>query len=494
MKKTTVTFLILMIMVVSLSGNVYGEELNDFKDMNTHWSKEAVNDLVSKEIINGYKDNTFKPNNNITRAEFVKLVFKATDQKLLEGNIFEDTKGHWAKDYIHTLVTIKGIDKEEYGDYYKPNKDITRLEMTKMIIRSFGFDESAKMFAGEKTIFDDDNKISYNDKGYVTVANQINIVSGYPDNTFKPDGDATRAEASMLISKALTILSKKNNENIDMTKNYNQINNLNFNMFNTDGKYLYYSNGKDKSSLYRMSLKTGQKNQISELRDAFRIQLTEDYIVFSFWNDELGKANIAKTDYAGNLLKTYNIYPRRMQVVRNTLIVMDNEEDSILKINLDNDEINDLNINTSDIAINDDFLFYTTDNEIKKMNIETERKTTFKKGDVPISLSIFDDSLIFTDFFNRQEIVEKTISNDNKTIYKLKDSLNSYLTTEDFIYYTKESDLGLYSFNKETLKEEKLFDKEVSFLNLIGNKIYFYNGYGGTIYYYDIENNKINEL
>lgn len=183
----------------------FKEVVGRFNDMGNHWSDVTIGKLVDLGVIDGYEDGTFKPNDKVTRAEFSKMVYTSANLEEIEGNSFTDTSNHWAKDYINTLVEIGGIDKTEYGDNYNPNKNITRLEMAKMVVRTWGLEDDAKAKAGVKTSFNDDLDIEDEDKGYIIIASDNEIIKGYPDNTFKPDGEATRAEASTIIVNTLEV-------------------------------------------------------------------------------------------------------------------------------------------------------------------------------------------------------------------------------------------------------------------------------------------------
>jgi hypothetical protein len=180
--------------------------------MQSHWAKLTVETLVDLGVINGYTDGTFKPNNTITRSEFAKLVRTALKLELLTGNSFNDTAKNWAKSEIHTLVVNGGISKSEYGENFYPNKNITRLEMAKIIVRAVGLNDKAIEKTGNTTQFTDDNLIATADKGYIIIASENKIINGLPDKRFNPNGEATRAEASQMIVNMLNYL--KNVEEI----------------------------------------------------------------------------------------------------------------------------------------------------------------------------------------------------------------------------------------------------------------------------------------
>jgi hypothetical protein len=188
-------------------GDEYLKELvSKFKDMENNWAKLTVGTLIDLGIIDGYSDGTFKPNNTITRSEFTKLVRTAMKYELVIGNTFKDTTTNWAKNEIHTVVVNGGIDKVEFGENFYPNKNITRIEMAKMIVRSLGLDAKAKAKAGNTTQFTDDNQIGSADKGYIIIASENKIINGYLDKSFKPNGEATRAEASQMIVNMLNYI------------------------------------------------------------------------------------------------------------------------------------------------------------------------------------------------------------------------------------------------------------------------------------------------
>jgi len=178
-----------------------------FIDMGSHWADVTIGKLIELGVINGYGDGTFRPDNTITRAEFSTIVRKAFKYDEAEGNSFEDTSNHWAKNEVHTLVVSGVIDKAEYGDLYMPDKNITRIEMAKMIVRAVGLGEQAVDMAGNDTRFIDNTDIPSADRGYIIIASDKGIINGYPDLTFKPYGEATRAEASTMVINALDYLT-----------------------------------------------------------------------------------------------------------------------------------------------------------------------------------------------------------------------------------------------------------------------------------------------
>ncbi len=173
----------------------------NLSDIKGHWAEKTITELVATEAIAGYPDGTFKPDQGISRAEFATIVVKAFQLPEKNGKVFEDTANHWAQNFIATAAA-NGI-VSGYGDTtFGPNDPITREQMAVMIVKAV---KLLEVYEG-KTFVDTD-KISDWAKNAVVTASGKNIISGYPDNTFRPQNNATRAEAATVIIKSLKLAS-----------------------------------------------------------------------------------------------------------------------------------------------------------------------------------------------------------------------------------------------------------------------------------------------
>jgi len=171
--------------------------LSDIKD---HWAEKTIAELVASGAIGGYPDGTFKPDQGISRAEFATIVVKAFQLPEKTGKVFEDTANHWAKNFIATAAAngiVSGYSDTTFG----PNDHITREQMAVMIVKA------AKLVESQGKTFVDTDKVSDWAKNAVVTASGKNIMSGYPDNTFRPKNNATRAEAATVIIKSLKLAS-----------------------------------------------------------------------------------------------------------------------------------------------------------------------------------------------------------------------------------------------------------------------------------------------
>lgn len=168
-----------------------------FTDVAGHWAQNTINELVALGAINGYPDGTFKPDHNITRAEFTTVLVKAFKLENKEDKSFADTAAHWAKDYISSAAAhgvVSGYDMYTFA----PDDLITREQMAVMVCNAAKLPSTA-----EETYFTDSNQISAWARGAINVATNHKIMMGYPDNTIRPLNNATRAEAVTVIINTL---------------------------------------------------------------------------------------------------------------------------------------------------------------------------------------------------------------------------------------------------------------------------------------------------
>lgn len=100
------------------------------------WFNESVCTLANAGIISGYPDGTFKPNANVTRAEFSAMIARMFSVSYVGNDMFEDINGHWAESYINILAKL-GILKGDNGNA-DPNANLTRAQAAAMCNRLVG--------------------------------------------------------------------------------------------------------------------------------------------------------------------------------------------------------------------------------------------------------------------------------------------------------------------------------------------------------------------
>lgn len=177
-------------------------------DIRGHWAENSINDLVDQEIISGYPDGTFRPDAEITRAEFTCLIIKAFEMESDSNIAFTDTAQHWAKQGI-SIAKANGIVSGYNDNYFGPEDPITREQMAVMMVKLINSQTN------DLTVeFKDKDSIS--DWALAAVVNAVDngILCGYQDNTFRPDKSLTRAEAVAVTSASLK-LSRDSYSDVD---------------------------------------------------------------------------------------------------------------------------------------------------------------------------------------------------------------------------------------------------------------------------------------
>lgn len=176
---------------------------------NDAWYLSYVEDLVNQNIICGRNDDIFDPQGGITRAEFAKILAYASGDDLDDykaDSNFEDCIGHWSENNINWAYQ-NGVVKGMSDDIFAPNDNITRQEMASMLVRYKDYKGMELTKVNAPIRFDDEAKIAFWAKADVAIMQQAGVIHGKPGNIFDPTGNATRAEASKMVSTFLRCIA-----------------------------------------------------------------------------------------------------------------------------------------------------------------------------------------------------------------------------------------------------------------------------------------------
>ena len=149
--------------------------------------------------VQGYPDGTVKPAGNITRAETAAILFRLMDEGSRKTYYsttsgFRDVaSGSWYNTYVATLNNA-GVITDSSNGYFRPNEAITRAELAAMLAN---FTETA----GAANYFNDVSA-SYWAANAIAICAKLGWITGYPDGTFRPDKNVTRAELMAMINRA----------------------------------------------------------------------------------------------------------------------------------------------------------------------------------------------------------------------------------------------------------------------------------------------------
>lgn len=177
--------------------------VNNLSDIQKHWALAAITKLAKLDVIKGYPDGSFKPDRAITRAEFASMLVRllAIEDTGANKVAFTDINKNWAMDAIHTLAR-HGIVIGYSDGTFKPDATITREEIVVMIMRLLHAEALSQ--TGDSNFTDIISAGNYARES-IDAAAKAGIVNGHLDHTFKPKGQATRAEVATILIRLLEL-------------------------------------------------------------------------------------------------------------------------------------------------------------------------------------------------------------------------------------------------------------------------------------------------
>lgn len=182
-----------------------GETGTGFSDVKTDdWFCSAVNYVVGKKLFNGVSDNEFAPNDSLTRAMLVTILYRLDGEPETEiGEGFADVESGAYYEKAVAWAKANGIVNGITDSEFAPNNNITREQIASIIYRYAkykGYDVSV----GEDTnilSYEDANKISDWAVAAIQWACGAGLINGRTESTIVPDGTATRAEAAAIMQR-----------------------------------------------------------------------------------------------------------------------------------------------------------------------------------------------------------------------------------------------------------------------------------------------------
>lgn len=167
------------------------EKVGEYTDIENHYAKNAIEALAKFGI--GFADSEFKPDSNITQADFVTLLNAAFNDYgpivIYKGISYEN---------IYDDAIADGIVKE---DEYSPDDDVTRDLAAKMMVRALGFEEVATLDGIYVPIFAD---VSADSVGFTSILGAMGVIKGDENGNFNPSGTVTRADAAIMLYNYLS--------------------------------------------------------------------------------------------------------------------------------------------------------------------------------------------------------------------------------------------------------------------------------------------------
>jgi|GEM_PF-1933578 len=178
----------------------------EFNDIAKHWAEDGIMRAADQDLVHGFPDGAFRPNESITRAQFATMLantlgMEATTDKLS----FKDASSisEFALESL-TYLVHEGIIHGYPDETLRPNQTITREEMAVMLTAAL----KLKLNEPDNILFRDDYKISNFARASVNSAVQSGYLKGRDQNLFAPQSTLTRAEAAVLMLSIFDRLPK----------------------------------------------------------------------------------------------------------------------------------------------------------------------------------------------------------------------------------------------------------------------------------------------
>jgi len=185
-----------------------------FKDvLANHWAFSVIKDLAAAGYIKGYPDKTFRPEGNITRAEYIVMLANILKANWPDGTVYGHSSKnnilpakHWSNETVNFAFKYMSSNSIEqiFQNDFQPDKKITREEVVAVLMSVLTSHPNFKAVSGTSHNFLDQS-LSMFPKA-VDFASSRGLVGGYPDGTFKPNDNITRAEIAAVMINALAKL------------------------------------------------------------------------------------------------------------------------------------------------------------------------------------------------------------------------------------------------------------------------------------------------
>lgn len=194
--RKVVSLILVFTLVLSLVGVAFGAS-----DIEGHWAEEVMAEWVQKGWAKGYPNGLMVPDRFVSRAEFISMVNRAfTFTSKVESHDFADVpQGCWYEEEVVKALAARYVD----GEFLRPAENTNRQDASLMLFKALKLRVTGDI--SPKGRFTDSNDIP--DEYLQEICTLIirGILAGYEDNTLRLDQEITRAEAMVMISRALQV-------------------------------------------------------------------------------------------------------------------------------------------------------------------------------------------------------------------------------------------------------------------------------------------------
>lgn len=195
-KRSVRLFAVLLILVMFLGVCPTALLAQALSDVGEHWAKEAINLWTARGIVKGYEDGTFGPDRFITRAEFAALLNRTFGFTTVSPKEFPDVSDTaWYAEEVAKAAGAGYMEGYEDGSF-RPDNNITRQEAALVFARIYNLEQIDESY----DFSDFDSIPDWSRKAVVAVA-KAGLMQGYPDGSFGPARNITRAETVSVLDR-----------------------------------------------------------------------------------------------------------------------------------------------------------------------------------------------------------------------------------------------------------------------------------------------------
>jgi len=202
-KRIAQTMVIIMLMLLFRAPALADAVKKEFSDLpDAHWAAGMIYNLVGRNWLSGYPDNTFRPDQKVTRAELAAMIAKAAEKNEpppQNPSLSDVPEDKWYFSPVEASKAFFSKDPSLEKGLFRPEDTATRQEAVSAIAMAGGLPDADP---GQLQTFSDYQSILPEYRGIISSAVNKGMVKGYPDGTFGPGGLLTRAEAAVLIDNA----------------------------------------------------------------------------------------------------------------------------------------------------------------------------------------------------------------------------------------------------------------------------------------------------
>ena len=165
------------------------------------WYESAIEYAYTHDIMEGMSETKFSPNTSLTRAQAVQILYNLEGQPTVTGeSTFTDVSGHWAIDAI-TWAQKTGVVDGYEDNTFRPENNVTRQEFAQMMYNYAAYKDYDLSVKGDLSQFTDGDSVQEWAVTAMSWANGNALINGHDDGTLEPGGTTTRAQAASILMR-----------------------------------------------------------------------------------------------------------------------------------------------------------------------------------------------------------------------------------------------------------------------------------------------------